>query len=193
MLFRSEKTMEGGPSRPSYLLRRIQTLLPQATLEVPDLSWRLAAPKPSFELACASVGGQGGQLAETARQLALERQDVSGYFQRLRVYSASPRGPIRSKALIAAVYGRKLRMTASRAEKIASCRFSYFMEYGLAARERKRAQFGAPETGTFLHYVVEHAIQLLTQSPEMAPKAAADRAVEQFLQQQSPEIGRAHV
>lgn len=181
-----EKTMEGGASRPSYLLRRIQTLLPQATLEVPDLSWRLAAPKPSFELACASVGGQGGQLAETARQLALERQDVSGYFQRLRVYSASPRGPIRSKALIAAVYGRKLRMTASRAEKIASCRFSYFMEYGLAARERKRAQFGAPETGTFLHYVVEHAIQLLTQSPEMAPKAAADRAVEQFLQQQSP-------
>ena len=178
-----EKTMEGGASRPSYLLRRIQTLLPQAQLETPDLSWRLAAPKPSFELACASVSGEGGQLAETARQLALEGQDQSEYFQRLRVYSAAPRGPIRSKALIAAAYGRKVRMTASRAEKISACRFSYFMEYGLGAKERRRAQFGAPETGVFLHFVVERAVQMLTESPELTPKEAADRAVDLFLQQ----------
>lgn len=184
-----EKTMEGGASRPSYLLRRIQALLPQAQLETPDPSWRMAAPKPSFELACASVSGEGGQLAETARQLALEHQDLGDYFQRLRVYSAAPRGPIRSKALIAAAYGRKVRMTASRAEKIAACRFSYFMEYGLGAKERKRAQFGAPETGAFIHFVVEQAIQTLTKEPELPPKEAADRAVDLFLQQNAGIFG----
>ncbi len=74
-------------------------------------------------------------------------------------------------------------MTASRAEKISACRFSYFMEYGLGAKERRRAQFGAPETGVFLHFVVERAVQMLTESPELTPKEAADRAVDLFLQQ----------
>lgn len=177
-----EKSREGGASRPSYLLRRLQNLLPGLAMEVPDDSWRLAARRPSFELACASVSGQGGQLAETARQLALDQGDHGAYFQRLRRYAASPRGPIQSKELIAAAYGRQVRMTASRAEQLASCRFSYFMAYGLRAKERKRAQFGAPETGTFLHYVVENTIREMTQHPDRQLRAVAQSYIQAFLQ-----------
>lgn len=179
-----EKGMDGSASRPSYLLRRLQTLLPGLAPQTPDESWRLTARRPSFELACASVGGEGGMLAETARQLALDEEDLAGYFDRLRAYSAGPRGPIRSKELIAAAYGRKVRMTASRAEKVASCHFSYFMEYGLRTRERKRAQFGAPETGTFLHYVVEHTIRRMTEQPESDLEQVARQFIEQFIRQE---------
>ena len=37
-----------------------------------------------------------------------------------------------------------------------SCHFGYFMEYGLLAKERKKAGFEAPEVGTFLHYLLEN-------------------------------------
>lgn len=181
-----EKAMDGSACRPSYLLRRLMGLLPGLTLSAPEGSWRLTAAGPSFEQACASAGGKGGQLAETARQLALERQDQSAYFAKLRQYAAGPRGPIASKALIAAAYGKQVRMTASRAEKIASCRFSYFMEYGLKARQRKRAQFGAPETGTFLHEVVEHTIADLSQDPSQEPRQVAQVHIQRFLQQNLP-------
>ena len=46
-------------------------------------------------------------------------------------------------------------MTASRLERIRTCHFSYFMEYGLKARPRTPAAFDAPQIGTFLHFLLE--------------------------------------
>lgn len=40
-------------------------------------------------------------------------------------------------------------MTASRLERMRSCHFAYFMEYGLRARPRETAAFDAPQIGTF--------------------------------------------
>ena len=47
-------------------------------------------------------------------------------------------------------------MTASRLERIRTCHFSYFMEYGLRAKPRTPAAFDAPQIGTFLHYLLEN-------------------------------------
>ncbi len=47
-------------------------------------------------------------------------------------------------------------MTASRLERIRSCHFAYFMEYGLRAKPREPAAFDAPQIGTFLHYLLEN-------------------------------------
>ena len=47
-------------------------------------------------------------------------------------------------------------MSASRMDRAQSCHFSYFMEFGLRARERKSAGFEAPQIGTFLHYLLEN-------------------------------------
>ena len=41
-------------------------------------------------------------------------------------------------------------------DKLRSCHFGYFMQYGLCAKERKAAGFDAPEIGTFLHYLLEN-------------------------------------
>ena len=53
------------------------------------------------------------------------------------------------------LYGRSCRMSASRLDKISSCHFAYFMEYGLRARERAPAGFDASQVGAFLHFVLE--------------------------------------
>ena len=47
-------------------------------------------------------------------------------------------------------------MSASRVERLRSCHFAYFMEYGLKAKARRAAAFDAPQIGTFLHYLLEH-------------------------------------
>ena len=41
-------------------------------------------------------------------------------------------------------------------ERLRSCHFAYFMEYGLKAKARRAAAFDAPQIGTFLHYLLEH-------------------------------------
>ena len=55
-----------------------------------------------------------------------------------------------------ALYGSSYRMSASRMDKLRSCHFGYFMQYGLCAKERAAAGFDAPEIGTFLHYLLEN-------------------------------------
>lgn len=54
------------------------------------------------------------------------------------------------------LYGERLQLSASQVDQVASCRFAYFMRYGLRARERKELTVDPAEFGTFVHYVLEH-------------------------------------
>ena len=61
-----------------------------------------------------------------------------------------------SPEAVRALYGRRLKLSASRIDKFASCKFAYFCQYGLNARPYEPAGFTPPEIGTFMHYVLEH-------------------------------------
>ena len=60
-----------------------------------------------------------------------------------------------SRRSVRALYGESLRLSASRIDKFASCRFAYFCQYGLRAKPYEPAAFRPPEIGTFMHYVLE--------------------------------------
>ena len=48
-----------------------------------------------------------------------------------------------------------LSFSVSRLEKYAECPFSYFIQYGLKARDRKIYEFSAPDLGTFMHEILD--------------------------------------
>jgi len=60
-----------------------------------------------------------------------------------------------SEDSVRALYGNSLYGSVSRFERFASCPFSFFVEYGLRARERKVLKVEAPDVGSLLHEVVE--------------------------------------
>ncbi len=64
-----------------------------------------------------------------------------------------------AEADVQGLYGRILTLSASRIDRYAACRFSFFLQYGLQARERKAASFDAPVFGTFVHYVLEQTLR----------------------------------
>ncbi|MBP1743972.1 MAG: ATP-dependent helicase [Firmicutes bacterium] len=49
------------------------------------------------------------------------------------------------------LYGKNLNVSVSRLEKFVECPFSYFVQYGLGARERKEYKLGKPDIGTLMH------------------------------------------
>lgn len=57
---------------------------------------------------------------------------------------------------IHALYGDKLTLSASQVDRQAECRLSYFLKYGLRARERKEATVDPAEFGTYVHSVLEN-------------------------------------
>lgn len=60
-----------------------------------------------------------------------------------------------SRTTVEKLYGRQLRLSASQTDKLAECRFSYFLRYGLGAKERREAQVDPAEFGTYVHAVLE--------------------------------------
>ncbi len=53
------------------------------------------------------------------------------------------------------LYGSTLALSASQVDKQAECRLSYFLNYGLRAKERKAATVDPAEFGTYVHEVLE--------------------------------------
>ena len=142
--------LAGNPLRPSFVVGRIRALLEsvQETSEEADRLWRLSAPVPALEMAGSDrTGALWKYFAESGscpdELAAMERA------------AGMNRGRLSQQA-VEALYGRSFRLSASKIDKINSCHFAYFMQYGLRAKERTGASFDAAQIGTFLHYVLEH-------------------------------------
>ncbi len=60
------------------------------------------------------------------------------------------------KAHIRGLYGTTLNLSASQIDRHAECRLSYFLQYGLRAKERKEAAVDPAEFGTYVHAVLEN-------------------------------------
>lgn len=56
------------------------------------------------------------------------------------------------------LYGNEIYLSASRIDKYASCRFAFFLSYGLKATVRKQAKLDPSAFGTFVHAVLEHTV-----------------------------------
>ncbi|MEG1988687.1 MAG: PD-(D/E)XK nuclease family protein, partial [Oscillibacter sp.] len=139
--------LSGGELRPAFVVGRLQTLFPAVTIEKEgtDKVYRLSAILPALEAAGERPGGplwrHFAEKAEFApRLMAMERASHIG------------RGAL-SRPAVRALYGERFHMSASRLERLRSCHFAYFMEYGLKAAPRTPAAFDAPQIGTFLHFL----------------------------------------
>jgi len=139
--------VSGAELRPAFVVDRLLSLFPALRVEREPAAkpYRLTAPLPALESAV-----PGGALW---RQL----EAVPAFRPRLEAMARAAqqtRGSL-SPGAVRALYGKSAGMTASRLERIRTCHFSYFMEYGLKARPRTPAAFDAPQIGTFLHFLLE--------------------------------------
>ncbi|MDO4815739.1 MAG: PD-(D/E)XK nuclease family protein [Bacillota bacterium] len=142
----------GDVLRPAFVVNRAKTLFGLETEAVVPAKMRINAAAPAFELAANALRG-GGELEASAAEYFAEENPLR--MDALLKASEMSRGSL-SKASVKALYGEKLRLSASRIDKFANCRFAYFMQYGLKAKKREPAGFAPPEMGTFMHYILEH-------------------------------------
>ncbi len=168
-----EHNASGAEARPSYFIGVVKRLLPN----VPSLSHttqtlrdRLQAERPAIELACAWYSNDRSPAVCAAHDFYTDNPYVQA-----AANQHQGRGPIDDKGIIEALYGKSLGLNASRVDKFYSCRFGFFIQYGLKAKPRQAAKFSAMEIGTFLHYVLENALKELGSDAAKADKDTAKR------------------
>ena len=129
--------------QPSFVCRRLAELAGGERTVQPLLGPALT---DSFEagafLAAWGAADAAVQLGVTESFLDIcDRKDYSlGKVQRLRIEK---------------LYGKQLQLSASQIDRQAECRLSYFLKYGLRAKERKEATVDPAEFGTYVHAVLE--------------------------------------
>ena len=139
--------VSGAELRPAFVVDRLLALFPALRVEREPAAkpYRLAAPLPALE--CAVPGGALWRRLE-------EEPAFRPRLDAMARAAAQTRGSLSPQA-VRALYGDSVRVTASRVERIRTCHFAHFLEYGLKARPRTPAAFDAPQIGTFLHFLLE--------------------------------------
>lgn len=104
---------------------------------------------------CVEAGAYLARMnAENAAQ-ALSLTDIYDEFLVKRKHNL---GQI-SADTIRGLYGNTLRLSASQIDRLAECRLSYFLKYGMRAKERKPITVDPAEFGTFVHAVLEQTVR----------------------------------
>ena len=137
-------------------MRELLPDVPFSTHRTETVRDRLQAERPAVELACAYLSGDRTAAVRAAYDYYKDDERVKNAQAQRR-----GRGPLSSPHTLAGLYGKSLNLTASRVDTFYSCRFAFFMQYGLKAKPRRVARFDALSTGTFIHYVLEHALDTL--------------------------------
>ena len=142
-----------GSVRRSYLIPRIASLLNIRERRAGEEIFT-EAELPCFELAASGTG----PLAAAARDCLGGLPAWAEKLEAARRAASMPRGRLSSDGA-KRLYGRDVNLTASRVDRFYSCKFSYFLRYGLGAEPRRGAALDAPETGTFMHWVLQNTVR----------------------------------
>ena len=133
---------------PSYLFTRLAALFPER--KDPR-----ALPLPDDEAgAAALLAGRGESGREALDALPSLRTAVRALEER----AAYEPGRL-DRPTVEALYGASLSLSASKVDKLAACKYGYFLQYGLNLRERKQAAVDPAMYGTLVHYVLEHTVE----------------------------------
>lgn len=133
---------------PSYLFTRLCSIFPDRT----DLR---AKPLPRSEKDAAALAVRGG---EVSAELLREIPSLAPLAEALRQRAAYEPGSL-DRAAVTALYGESLSFSASKVDRLAACKFGFFLQYGLRLRERKEARVDPAVYGTLVHYVLQHTAE----------------------------------
>ena len=146
------------PSPPVEHLRQMFPRLSALGFDALSADALCEAKQPAFELLAKRFQKTDAQTQALKRYFAEE----ADYGARMRTMERAVKkkgfafeDPANAKAL----FGERLRLSASQLETYEECPFKYFCRYGLRAEPRKQARLDPANSGTVVHYVLEHLLK----------------------------------
>ena len=144
---------EDGAQEPSFVMERAKQIFSLPILPVDMKEVRAASPAGALLLAS---GADDDPQTRSARIWLKEKAPER--LETLREIALQKRGCLSGKS-VRALYGSTLRLSASRIDRYASCKFAYFCRYGLGAEPFEPSSLRPNEVGTFIHFVLEYTLR----------------------------------
>ena len=140
---RESVTVSCSGPQPSYVYRRLA---------------KMAKSEPVAEMPLSQIVfnryDAASYLAEHNAALQAQSAGIAAEFSELQRKKCHFLGAV-EKEHIASLYGNTLNLSASQIDRQAECRLSYFLKYGIRAKERKEVTVDPAQFGTYVHAVLE--------------------------------------
>ena len=184
----------GGELIASECITEVLKCVPLARLEQPA-EWlelgHIEAGDAAFELA-ARYSGTGTEAASLTAELSTDDRFASR-LEAVRAAADRTLPHLASREASEKLFGGRMRISSSKAESYHRCRFSFFCQYGLDIRPRRRAALDHLQFGTVAHYVLEHIFSSLGKSPFSSltddPKSLEERIAAMLEEYLAKEMG----
>lgn len=156
---------EGKALRPSYVINKLKKLFPKMVVESTVLGEGEAVdligpPLPSFNYLVGFLRSliKDDNNAAIWKEVYLWFLNNDQWKDKLKnvaqgLYYTNEEKPLGMEK-VNKLYGNIHYSSVSRLERFASCPFSFYVQYGLKAKERKVMRLEAPDIGSFLHLVI---------------------------------------
>lgn len=147
---------DGRSVRPSMPYLRAMRLLNRKPNELEfdsdtDPIDRILTPRLSLDAYPALKNSAAG---EALRRLYRENGWFPGAVEASEIPVSDTTAAV-TKNCAAEIFGDRMTLSQTRLEKYVSCRFGFYCSYVLALREKTSSEFGAGDSGNFLHRVLE--------------------------------------
>ncbi len=159
---------EGKTLRPSNIISRLRRVFPCLSIQSEisrentekDLA-KICTPSPTFNemISVMRAGTEGREINPIWKNIYDWYISKEEWKEKCRqaLYAFKHTNQVKeiNREKTRRLYGSNIHTSVSRLEKYASCPFSYYVEYGLKAQERKIFKLSAPDMGSFLHQVLD--------------------------------------
>lgn len=163
---------EGKSLRPSIIIPRLKKVLPKLVEEseiynivsTNDKFNKITAPVPTFNELISALRMEFEKetvdeyWAETFKWFENNEEfknKAERMFKGLTYTNLVEKVPREKIKRLYQSENKKIMFSVSRIEKYAQCPFSYYVQYGLKAKDRKVYEFSAPDLGSFMHNVID--------------------------------------
>ncbi|MBR6253438.1 MAG: helicase-exonuclease AddAB subunit AddB [Clostridia bacterium] len=150
--------LEGKTKRPAFLINQIKEMFPSIHSSMTNKDTILAR-KASFAESLNML-----YKKENGEETSKYWDNVLGWYgtNEKDRFEAVIKGldfknttEFQSKEVSKLLYGTKINSSVSKLEQFVSCPFSFYLRYGLYLREREVYKIDTPDTGSFLHEIIE--------------------------------------
>ncbi len=189
------QNMDGKSMKPSYFISGIQKLFPDLEIKTEESNTDTFFTKEEGRMALA-------KMLEQYKRGELEEQKEAVLMALLKVFQETTKGKQWiedilngvflsyeggkiSKEAAKILYGSLIQSSVSRLEKMASCAYAHFLQYGLGLEERQEYSFEAVDMGNVFHGVLEMFAGKLAQENYNwmnFPEEAGERILKEALQ-----------
>lgn len=158
----SLSNFDGGSMRPSEIVDNIVTAfpnVPKLDTALLDSLYPIESDASAFR-ALATGYRENTALIATLKKYFSGKNEYSSQIKSLDRLVSGEEIKIKDPKNAISLFGKSMYVSASRVETYYKCPFEYFCKYGLNAKPRKTAELDPAQSGTVIHFVLEHILSL---------------------------------